>query len=155
VTCWYFAYGSNMNPARVSARGLRYETICSGLLSEFRLTFDKQSRDHQGSGHANVAAAPSSRVEGVLYRLCSPEEIARMDPFENAPVNYRRERVRVAMGDTAARVEVDAWTYIANPAVLRAGLRPERAYLAHLLAGRPYLSDNYFAWLSSIACADE
>ena len=155
MTRWYFAYGSNMNPARVSARGLRYETLCSGLLSDYRLTFDKQSRDHEGSGHANVTDAPSGRVEGVLYRLCSPDEIARMDPFENVPINYRRARVRVATGDGHAREEVEAWTYIANPAVLRAGLRPERAYLAHLLAGRPYLSDQYYAWLSSIVCADE
>ncbi len=151
MTCWYFAYGSNMNPTRVSARGLRYDTVCGGLLRGFRLKFDKQSRDHPGSGHANITHAASDCVEGVLYQLCSPDEIARMDPFENVPINYRRSRVSIV----AAQGDIDAWTYVANPAVIREGLRPERAYLAHVLAGRPYLSDAYFAWLSATACADE
>ena len=74
-----------------------------------------------------------------------------MDPFEAAPVNYSREVVIVA----AAGEQVAAWTYFANTAVIRPALRPERSYLEHLLAGRDYLSEQYYEWLSRTACVDD
>jgi cation transport regulator ChaC len=150
VTRYYFAYGSNMNPARVTARGLRFDRVSNAVLGGVRLTFDKQSRDHPLIGHANLTFDRVSRAEGVLYRLRDPQEIARMDRFEAAPVNYSRDVVTVE--SDGARVA--AWTYFANVAVIRQGLRPERSYLDHLLAGRAYLSAGYFAWLSETACVD-
>ena len=51
---FYFAYGSNMNPARVATRGLRFDRACNAVLEGVRLTFDKQSREHPRSGHANL-----------------------------------------------------------------------------------------------------
>jgi len=151
VSRFYFAYGSNMNPARVAARGLRFDEIIGARLDGMSLAFDKQSREHPQSGHANLAFARGASVEGVLYMLRDDAEIERMDRFERAPINYSRDIVVV----TTARKRVAAWTYFANPAVTRAGLRPERAYLEHLLAGQPYLSNAYFERLRSIRCVDD
>lgn len=148
---WYFAYGSNMNPARVNQRGMPFDAVCGALLDGVRLTFDKQSRTHLGSGHANLTVDAGACVEGVLYRLRRTEDIELMDPFERVPINYRRDVVTVSVDGT----RIDAWTYFANPAVIRPDLRPERAYLAHLLAGRPYLSARYYAWLCATHCSDD
>ncbi|MAT83481.1 MAG: gamma-glutamylcyclotransferase [Gammaproteobacteria bacterium] len=147
----YFAYGSNMNPERVRERGLRVLHAEGAVLDGFRLTFDKHARAHEGMGHASVAVDRGSRVEGVLYWLEGPEEIVKMDRFESAPINYSREMTWVA---TAAGA-VSTWTYFANPAVLRPGLRPPRAYLDHLLAGAPYLSAAYHAMLAAWPCAED
>jgi gamma-glutamylcyclotransferase (GGCT)/AIG2-like uncharacterized protein YtfP len=147
---FYFAYGSNMNPARVAQRGLRVGAISAATLHGVALEFNKQSRDHAGNGHANIVYAPGARVEGVLYGLTDAEQIARMDRYENAPINYSRERVIVRTEDG----EQPAWTYFANRAVIVAGLKPTRAYLDHLLAGEAYLSAAYLAWLASVECAD-
>ena len=152
MTLWYFAYGSNMNPARVSSRGLPYESVCGGVLDGVRLTFDKSSRLHRGSGHANLTAAEAGCcVEGVMYRLRAAADMEIMDRFERVPINYRRDIVAVSVGDE----RIEAWTYFANPAVIRPNLRPERAYLSHLLAGRPFLSQAYYAWLCATACVDD
>jgi cation transport regulator ChaC len=148
---FYFAYGSNMDPARVAARGLRFDMACNAVLDGVRLTFDKQSREHPRSGHANLSFDRVARAEGVLYHLTAPDDIARMDVFEAAPVNYSRDVVVVS----ANGHDVIAWTYFANAAVIRPGLRPERAYLKHLLAGRCYLSPDYVQWLSQIRCVDD
>ena len=43
---FYFAYGSNMNPERVRARGLAVVAQRGARLPDYRLTFDKMSRDH-------------------------------------------------------------------------------------------------------------
>jgi hypothetical protein len=147
---YYFAYGSNMNPERVVERGLAVVSVAGAILEGVSLAFNKRSRDHNG-GHANIVYAPSDHVEGVLYGLRDADQILSMDRFEKTPVNYSRERVvvRTASGAQAA------WTYIANRAVIVEGLKPARAYLNHLLAGRPYLSAEYYDWLAVAACVDD
>jgi gamma-glutamylcyclotransferase (GGCT)/AIG2-like uncharacterized protein YtfP len=148
---FYFAYGSNMNTARVAERGLVVVAAQSAVLGGYRLLFDKHSAAHAGTGHANVVYHPDSVVEGVLYTLADPAEILKMDPFEKAPVNYSRDVVEVET--TSGRVAT--WTYFANAAVRRPGLIPSRSYLDHLLAGEPYLSRTYFRMLSNWACREE
>ena len=71
---YYFAYGSNMNPARVVARIGETRRAVHGWLEEHRLSFDKASRV-EGIAHANVQPAPGERVEGVLYELLEAEQI--------------------------------------------------------------------------------
>ncbi len=146
----YFAYGSNMNPERVRERGLQVLRAEPARLHGFRLLFDKHAREHEGTGHANVVYAPSEVVEGVLYWLAGAAEIVKMDPFERAPVSYSREVVEVA---TAAG-RIATWTYFANPAVRRAGLKPQRSYMNHLLAGAPYLSAEYLGRLRAWECVE-
>lgn len=136
----YFAYGSNMNPRRVKSRGLRVHDAVGAKLDGFELVFDKLSMAPVGTGHANIRYAPGCFTEGVLYELAHVDEITKMDSFERAPINYSREVVCIRRGSEA----VWAWTYVANPAVLKAGLVPSCEYLEHLLAGRPYLSPGYF-----------
>lgn len=132
-----------MNPARVAERGLAALDPRGARLSGYRLVFNKVSTKHPGVAHANIQFAPGWRVEGVLYDLMSDEEIFKMDPFERAPWNYGRDVVQV---ETVHGAEW-CWTYFANPAVLKPDLAPPRAYLDHLLAGEPFLSDEYIAYL--------
>ncbi len=140
-----------MNPARVRDRGLRVARVEGARLSGFRLQFDKTSIRHPDVGHANLVYDPHSVVEGVLYWLASPAEIFKMDRFENAPVNYSREVVQVVTGSG----KVTSWTYFANPAVRRPGLKPPRSYLCHLLAGESYLSPEYLAMLRCWECIED
>jgi len=150
VAC-YFAYGSNMNPARVTQRGLRFDALAGARLAGYRLTFDKTSKLHPGLGHANLSYAPDDEVEGVLYWLSSPVEIEKMDRFESTPVNYSREVVQVQVREML----VCTWTYFANPAVRSPGLKPPRSYLQHLLAGREYLSESYYQGLARHDCDEQ
>ena len=134
-----------MNPARVATRGLQVKEVCAGQLQDYKLVFNKMSRDHAGVGHANIQYSRGSKIEGVLYELSGSAEILKMDPFERAPWSYGREAVQIdhAQGMTWA------WTYFANPAVLCEGLLPTAQYLQHLLAGREFLSEQYYARLHS------
>ena len=52
----YFAYGSNMNPERVTARGVEYIEILSGHLFGYELVFNKYSKKREGSA-ANIKGA--------------------------------------------------------------------------------------------------
>ncbi len=137
-----------MNPDRVVDRGIRFTQISSAVLVGYALSFNKRSREQEGAGHANIVIQFGGRVEGLLYQLESPLEIEKMDVFEHVPTNYSREVVSVETKVGG----LDAWTYVGNPEVILSGLKPPCWYLAHLLRGRPYLSDRYLKMLEAVEC---
>ena len=132
-----------MNAQRMAQRGLEVVGAVAGQLDHFHLVFNKMSRDHAGVGHANIQFRRGAVTEGVLYELSREDEIFKMDPYERAPWNYGREAVQISHGGGRTW----AWTYFANPAVIRADLSPPLEYLDHLLAGREFLSRNYVEML--------
>lgn len=150
MSAYYFAYGSNMNPARMAVRGMRYCHSQPATLFGWLLCFNKRAEGERAAAHANIMAQPDYQVEGVLYRLIDNQEITRMDPFEGYPECYRRECMPVATADGI----VQTWVYRANPAWQAEQLRPERWYLNHLLSGRPWLSERYYRWLSQASCLE-
>ena len=136
----YFAYGSNMNPARVRQRKMSFESADSGHLFDYSLRFNKRSLKYPGAAAANVMAVVKGVTEGVVYRLVDPVQIEMMDPYEGYPVRYRRTALPIV---TKAGV-VDAWVYTANEDYVAEALATAQWYLNHLLAGRGYLSHSYF-----------
>ena len=148
---WYFAYGSNMNPQRMRSRGLLFSEALAGHLHGYALCFNKRAPDRPDTAHANIRHSQGAVVEGVMYRLDSPTEIFKMDPFEGTPIFYSRERMPVQ----TAQGMLPGWVYVANPAWRMEGLRPTRAYLEHLLAGREHLSEPYWQALAATAVHSE
>ena len=147
---YYFAYGSNMNPARVAARIGATRRVLPGVLHDHELRFDKASQV-AGIAHANVASTPGEQVEGALFELLHPEQIHRMDPFEGYPHEYERHRLPVVTAEGA----IEAWVYIAAPGTTAEALRPAREYLEHLLAGSAFHSRDYHARLAAVEAVGE
>jgi gamma-glutamylcyclotransferase (GGCT)/AIG2-like uncharacterized protein YtfP len=148
MTICYFAYGSNMNPARMQARGLAFVRAEAASLSGYQLVFNKRSHSKPDVAYANIQHRSNARVEGVLYTLESTTAVAAMDRFEGTPVRYSRECVAV----NTVSGEKSAWIYLANPAVIDNTLLPESNYLAHLLAAEAYLTAPYLALLRAQPC---
>ncbi|MBW6391726.1 MULTISPECIES: gamma-glutamylcyclotransferase family protein [Halomonadaceae] len=142
---FYFAYGSNMNVARVEARIGATRRAMAGVLHDHVLRFDKASRV-AGIAHANVVPTAGERVEGALFELLEPAQIERMDPFEGYPHEYQRHRLPIVTAEGA----IEAWVYIAAPGTTAQALKPAREYLDHLLAGEPFLSSDYHRRLARV-----
>ena len=138
-----------MNPERVYARGLKFTQYRAAQLHGFALRFNKRSRKKPGFGSANIVAEPGSYVAGILYELVSPAELARMDPYEHAPMDYRRFIVEVQVDNCP----VAAWTYIAQAHVTDDKLKPASSYLEHLLARKDLLPNDYVDMLEAVECA--
>ena len=142
---WYFAYGSNMNPARLADQRLKERAVqmgprIAGRLDGWRLVFNKVARAPAGAGAGNIVEAPSEVVHGTLNRM--PEAgLAVLDIWEGvAGGHYARRIVPAVRADTGATVE--AVTYVALK--VGEGLRPTREYLDHLLAGKDLLPASYW-----------
>jgi gamma-glutamylcyclotransferase len=152
---WYFAYGSNMSALRLFEERLKPEGVpagerIAGRLDGWRLAFNKQGRTPVGAGAGNIMLAPGEAVHGTL-NLLPAKGLEVLDRYEGvAGGHYERRIVPVVRGDTG--VPVEAITYVAL--LTGEDLRPTRAYLGHLLAGRDLLPADYFRWLSETLTLD-
>jgi cation transport regulator ChaC len=152
---WYFAYGSNMNPARLADQRLKERAVqmgprIGGRLDGWRLAFNKIARSPAGAAAGNVVEAPGEAVHGTLNQM--PDAgLAVLDIWEGvAGGHYKRQTVAVVRADTGETVE--AVTYIALK--VGEGLRPTREYLGHLLAGKDLLPAAYWEKLKETPTLD-
>lgn len=146
----YFAYGSNMNPRRMSERGINIVKPISCSLAGYKLIFNKKAKDG-AFAYANIQiSCEDDFVEGILYQL-SNEDIKKLDRFEGFPNHYDKKSLSVVCSDGK---NVQALTYIANGNMIKNGLKPKKEYLNHLLAGKDYLSEKYYKSLSNTSTYD-
>lgn len=154
---WYFAYGSNMDAARLFDERLAPEGVpagerIAGRLDGWRLAFDKRARAPAGAGVGNIVpvAAEGAAVFGTLNWI-SEAGLAVLDRYEGVAVgHYERRTVAVIRLDDGAAVEAIAYVAL----LTGENLRPTRAYLAHLLAGRDLLPAAYVRWLAATETVD-
>lgn len=146
----YFAYGSNMNPARMAALGVSWQRREAAILPGWRLSFSKRASDAPPAlpaAYATVVADAGAWTEGVLYTLAADADRLLLDAFENL---YERRRVRVVTGGTAGAANArtcEADVYVALPSVCADGLLPECWYVGHLLQACDLLSP---AWCRNL-----
>ena len=98
----YFAYGSNVDPARFTTRCPDHVELGTAWLPGWRVAIAGASR-MWGAGVGTLRRRPGALVPGVLYQL-SPEHWQTLDRIEGHPGFYRR--VRIALGQQRA------WTYL-------------------------------------------
>lgn len=152
---WYFAYGSNMDPARLAddrlaAEGVSLRERIGGRLEGWQLAFDKRARAPAGAAAANIVPAPGQVVHGTLNAM-PPAGLDVLDVWEGvAGGHYERRTLPVVRADDGRIVE--AVVYVAL--LTAPGLRPTRAYLAHLLAGRDLLPADYWERLRATPTFD-
>ena len=147
---YYFAYGSNMDEDRMKRRGVRFFRKLSGILHGHNLEFDKVSSKNENEGKANVVPDEDNIVEGVLYEI-KDGDISKLDEREVCPEHYVRMQMDIETKEGTKKAEI----YIANKDKIKTGLKPTKEYLSHLLAGKKYLSDQYYAKLMSWPTLDQ
>lgn len=144
----YFAYGSNMLPARLKARCSTARVIGTAHAHSFGLEFSKPSKD--GSGKATLIRSELREVvtPGVLFEI-ERSELRNLDRAEGAGHGYDRDdSFRVTCASTGATLT--ATTYIAG--ATKPGLEPFDWYLALVLAGSHHhaLQDEHLRRLRAI-----
>jgi len=127
---WYFAYGSNMDPARQKARTESVRAPRRARLVDHRIAFNKLGRD--GTAKANIFAEPGCVVWGVAY-LCSTDAMVALDLAEGVHLAQYERTQTVIHPDEGP--PLPAITYVALPECVRDGLRPTERYLDHILKG--------------------
>lgn len=144
---FYFAYGSNMNYARMRGRKAKWTKKLAATLHNFTLRFNTKASTGNWSA-ANIIKKRDAKVEGVLYKT-DEKSLKKIDKYEGVPHHYKRVSVTVQVADGK---NITAITYIAHPPYSNTFTR--KKYLHHLLKGKPYLSKAYYAFLLATKVVD-
>ena len=125
----YFAYGSNMLTARLTARCASAVAIGIGAVAGYSLAFTKRGAD--GSGKANLIATGDGEVRtpGVLFRI-GDADLARLDAFEGAGY-ARRDDLEVNVTDGSRSIKAVSYEAID----IAPDSKPFDWYLALAVAG--------------------
>ena len=103
----YAAYGSNLDPARMSERCPHSPLHTTGWLTGWRLTFGGEEHGWDGS-LPTLVQDPLEQVFVAVYDV-SPDDEAALDQWEQADSGlYRKTKVRVA----SMTGELVVWTYV-------------------------------------------
>ena len=142
----YAAYGSNLDPTRMSERCPHSPLRSTGWLTGWRLTFGGEEHGWDGA-LATIVQDPFEQVFVALYDV-TDEDMAVLDEVESFGSGlYRKTRVRVA---TMAGSHL-AWTYVLDayegglPSASTVGILADAAEAA----GAP---DDYVAELRGRPC---
>ena len=146
----YFAYGSNMDQDRMEERGIKIISAKSGIAKNCNLVFNKIAFFNDFIGYANIEFEANMFVEGVIYAI-EDDDVKKLDKAEGYPNHYNKWKLKI---ETQNGEIEECFTYIANPIRTRAGLKPTRDYLNHLLEGKDFLSNKYYKKLTSTICFD-
>ena len=143
TTKHYFAYGSNLNRARMAQRGVIWENAQRGILNNYKLDFAKEANLLTGEGYATIKESKGNRVEGIIYRLEDRDMTKKLDAYEGTELDqYKRIEITVLL---KSKKTIRCFTYIACKRYK--GLLPSKTYITHVLEGRHYLTNEYYQWL--------
>lgn len=143
----YFAYGSNLHPARLGDRTPSAQLMTTGCVRGRCLVFHKIGQDGSAKCDALLSADPDSTVFGALYQL-DPREFPTLDRFEALGAGYDRQVLSVS---TATRT-LQAFAYIAQTHYVAPDLKPFHWYKRLVIAGakRHQFPERYIASIAAV-----
>lgn len=147
----YFAYGSNLHPARLGARVPSAKLLGVAEWPGRALVFHKRSVD--GSAKCTVVAGlKSRRVFGAVFRFEAAEKVL-LDRAEGLGSGYEEEWERLPVGGRSQSV----FCYVASPGWVDPGLRPYHWYKRLVLAGARYhgFPADYIAAIEAVESIDD
>lgn len=117
--CWYFAYGSNLDPQQLRERIGEWNNSIRSVLSGHRLIFNVKSKRWNGYT-ANIISTENSsdRVYGVKFRI-TKQQLEKLTQWEGVEPTYLSE--------------VEAYSYMFSTS--RSGMKPSADYLDTVIRG--------------------
>jgi gamma-glutamylcyclotransferase len=132
---YYFAYGSNLHPVRLTERVPSAQYIGNSSIKGFSLSFHKRGAD--GSSKCNLYSTgnESDLVHGALYKI-DPGQKSDLDKYEGNGIGYSDVPVVIEHEGTT----YDSFTYIAQESHIVDNLKPYSWYQELVVLGARYLS---------------
>ncbi|MEE4378216.1 MAG: gamma-glutamylcyclotransferase family protein [Candidatus Competibacteraceae bacterium] len=149
----YFAYGSNLHPARLQQRTPSCRALGIARLPGFALRFHKRGRDGSGKGNAFHTGNPNDQVWGAIYSLAA-EEKPRLDQAESLGQGY--DVITQSLVSSLGVVH-DVFFYVADPAYIDDALWPYTWYKELVVRGarKHRLASAYIEQIEQTSSIDD
>jgi len=150
--CSYFAYGSNLHPARLGRRCPSARLLGTGTLVGWRLAFRKRGQDGSAKGDAVRTGRPEDCLWVAAYELSGADK-RTLDATEGLGGGYSEETIRT----TVQGVEREGCLYVAQPAAVDANLAPFDWYRAMVELGAAFhgFPEPYLAGLRAFSAVPD
>jgi len=145
VSFVYFAYGSNMLPARLKDRCNNAHVIGKAMAEGYTLEFSKPGKDGSGKATLISGETQTTTTPGALFEI-ERIELRALDKHEGAGHGYDRDDSFTVTHATTGET-LTATTYLASET--DPALKPFDWYLALVLAGSHH-HDHHDDHLSSL-----
>ena len=149
---YYFAYGSNLHPVRLTERVVSAELLGVVELSHYRLAFQKRGWD--GSSKCNLVHTghESDGIHGALYQIDSGHKPA-LDVFEGKGNGYDDRQLTVEFQGQ----DFSCFTYVAQTSHIENGLKPYHWYKELVVLGARHLQfpNAYVRSIESIESVED
>ena len=149
---YYFAYGSNLHPLRLTERIHSARLISSAELAGYRLTFDKHGQDGSSKCNLQQSGRPSDRVHGAIYQIASKHK-PQLDEFEGLGAGYIDQEIELSVDGRRYR----CFSYFAQAGYITDLLKPYEWYRQLVLEGARYLQfpSAYVAQIAAVASVSD
>jgi len=149
---YYFAYGSNLHPVRLTERVLSAQLLGVTELRHYRLAFQKRGWD--GSSKCNLVHTghESDGIHGALYQIDADHKPA-LDVFEGKGNGYDDSQLTVELHGK----DYSCFTYFAQMSHIENGLMPYHWYKELVVLGARHLQcpDAYVRSIESIESVED
>lgn len=126
-----FAYGSNMDSKRLSARVSSARSIATAYITKYQLHFNKASEDKTAKANIMQTENDNDIVWGVIFEI-DDQQKPLLDKYEGLGKGYNEENL---LFTDAANNTYEAWVYIGDTDALNEELLPFESYKQHCLSG--------------------
>lgn len=149
---YYFAYGSNLHPVRLTERVPSAELIGAAEWPHHRLAFHKKSDDGSGKCNMHYSGSGSDLVYGAIYRM-RPEHKHQLDRFEGRGYGYTDSQIVLGHGGN----EYTCFTYLAQQTHIVDRLMPYHWYKKLVILGARYLGfpESYIASIDAVPSTED
>ncbi len=148
--CYYFAYGSNLHPVRLTERITSAELIGVARLPGYRLVFHKKGKDGSGKGDIVKTDAVSDLVYGAIYKI-DPQHKAILDKIEGE--GYTDRKITLVCNG----YRYSCYTYTARPQHINSDLKPFNWYVQLIVLGARFLNfpADYITEIAHVDTTDD
>lgn len=128
---YYFAYGSNLHPLRLTERVPSAKAVGVSQLGGYFFTLNHPS--HDGSGKCNICPTTGSKahVVGVIYQIENSTDKRILDEIEGEQFGWHAIDIKVLIDNA----HIHAFTYIAPISVPNRSALPYHWYRDIVLLG--------------------
>ena len=149
---YYFAYGSNLHPVRLTERVLSAELLGVVELRHYRLAFQKRGWDGSSKCTLVRTGEKSDGVYGAIYQMDSDHKPA-LDVFEGKGNGYDDSQLTVELHGK----DYSCFTYFAQTSHVENGLKPYHWYKDLVVLGAKHLQfpDAYVRSIESIESVED
>ena len=147
---YYFAYGSNLHPVRLTERVPSAQLVGVTRVTEYSLLFHKRSHDESSKCNLHYTGVDTDVVYGAIYTIGTMHKNT-LDQFEGS--GYSDQTIQLHCQGQ----QYQCLTYIAHPSFIDNDLKPYHWYRDLVLAGARFLEfpEAYISELTNVTSVDD